>query len=157
VRVWTAIVPAYEVPQTTPPQASDPGYASLADPTVDMQTLAEVPDGHFAAHLAPLADGYATWIVRQETRLNLPTSDLAPYMGAAQAALAKCRQALARIRAGIALLDRDPQAAAAFRFANRSMALQRIHSLYATAMRRHHILCKHCLPGAQIVGVQGIE
>src|SRR6266511_2738972 len=55
-RVWTAVVPAYELPQTTPPQASDPGYAQLADLTVDMQALAEVPDGQFAAHLAPLAE-----------------------------------------------------------------------------------------------------
>jgi hypothetical protein len=135
VRVWTAVVPAYEVPQTTPPQPSDPGYEQLASLSVDMQTLAEVPDGHFAIHLAPLADAYAAWIARQETRLNRPTSDLAPYMGAAQAALANCRQALTRIRAGIALLDQDPQAAAAFRFANRAMALQRMHSLYAAAVR----------------------
>src|SRR5262249_1490923 len=50
--------------------------------------------------------------------------------------LAGCREALARIRAGIALLDHDPQAVAAFRFANRAMALQRVHSLYAAAVRR---------------------
>jgi len=168
VRVWTAIVPAYEVPQTTPPQPSDPGYEQLASLTVDMQTLAEVPDGHFATHLAPLADSYAAWIARQERRLGYrvsgigstsdatepgtlhpdpytlsPEPDLAPYLTAAQAALANCRQALTRIRAGIALLDHDPQAAAAFRFANRAMALQRVHSLldsagelYASVARR---------------------
>jgi hypothetical protein len=134
VRVCTAIIPSYDVPQTTPPQASDPGYEQLAGLTVDMQALAEVPDGQFATHLAPLTDAYATWIHRQEQRLTEP--DLIPYQHAAHAALTSCRQALGRIRAGIALLDTDPQAAAAFRFANRAMALQRVHSLYAAAVRR---------------------
>jgi hypothetical protein len=158
VRVWTAVVPAYELPQTTPPQASDPGYEQLADLTVDMQTLAEVPDGQFAARLAPLAEAYATWIARQERRIGgqesgirdqgssesqnpqlgtrNPEPDLVPYIGAAQSALTACRQALDRIRVGIALLDANPQAAAAFRFANRAMALQRVHALYAAAVRR---------------------
>ncbi|HEX9374577.1 MAG TPA: hypothetical protein VF897_26410, partial [Roseiflexaceae bacterium] len=135
-RVWTAVVPAYELPQTTPPQASDPGYEQLADLTVDMQALAEVPDGQFAAHLAPLAEAYAAWIARQEQRLTPPEPDLMPYRFAAQSALAACRQALDRIRVGIVLLDANPQAAAAFRFANRAMALQRVHALYAAATRR---------------------
>lgn len=49
-----------------------------------------------------------------------------------------CRTAarLCAIRAGIALLDSNPQAAQAFRFANRSMALQRIHTLYAREVRQ---------------------
>lgn len=135
-RVWTAVVPAYEVPQTTPPNASDPGYEQLAGLTVDMQALAELPDGQFGAHLTPLADAYAAWIVRQEARLDGSQSDLVPYLGAAQVALTSCRHALARIRNGIALLDQDAHAAQAFRFANRAMALQRVHSLYAAAVRR---------------------
>jgi hypothetical protein len=135
-RVWTAVVPAYELPQTTPPQASDPGYEQLADLTVDMQVLADVPDGQFAARLAPLATAYANWIARQEQRLTPPEPDLLPYRAAAQSALASCRQALERIRLGIALLDANPQAAAAFRFANRAMALQRVHALHAAAVRR---------------------
>jgi len=136
VRVSTDVIPAHEVPQTTPPQASDPGYAQLAGLIVDMQTLSAVPDGQFATHLAPLVDAYAAWIARQERRLNPPEPDLAPYLSAAQAALADCHDALDRIRAGIALLDQNLQAATAFRFANRAMALQRVHSLYAAAVRR---------------------
>jgi hypothetical protein len=49
--------------------------------------------------------------------------------------IAQCRRALARIQAGITLLDMDEQAAAAFRFANRAMGLQRVRSLYAAAVR----------------------
>ncbi|MEN9935510.1 MAG: hypothetical protein RLZZ387_2089, partial [Chloroflexota bacterium] len=135
-RVWTSVAPAYEVPQTTPPLATDPGYEQLAGLTVDMQALADLPDGAFATHLAPLADAYASWVARQEQRLHSPSHDLLPYHAAAQVALASCRQALARIRAGITLLDQDPQAAASFRFANRAMALQRTRSLYAAAVRR---------------------
>lgn len=134
VKVWTSIIPTYEVPQTTPPTSQD--YPALAELTINMQVLADVPDGQFHAHLGPLAQGYATWITAQEQRLSQPTPDLVPYLDAAKAALANCRQALQRIRAGIELLDTNPQAAAAFRFANRAMALQRVRTLYSQSIRR---------------------
>ncbi|RRR65714.1 MAG: helicase [Candidatus Viridilinea halotolerans] len=136
VEVRTVVLPTYEVPQTTPPTAADPGFAGLATLTVDMAVLAQVPDGQFAAHLAPLADSYATWIERQAARLTTPTPDLLAFIGPGEEALRRCRKALERMRAGIALLDHDPQAAAAFRFANRAMALQRTRSLFAAAIRR---------------------
>lgn len=134
VKIWTTVIPTYEVPQTTPPTPED--FPALANLTIDMQVLANVPDGQFHAHLGALADGYEAWIKSQEQRLVSPTPDLAPYLTAAQNALANCRQALERIRAGIALLDSNPQAAAAFRFANRAMALQRVRTLYAQSVRR---------------------
>lgn len=134
VKVWTTTIPAYELPQTTPPTAEDiPALAAL---TVDMQLLAEVTDGAFHTHLNPLADAYHAWIDAQEQRLRAPTPDLVPYLTMAQSTLDTCRTILARIRAGILLLDSDPQAAAAFRFANRAMALQRTHTLYAADRRR---------------------
>jgi hypothetical protein len=136
VEVRTVVVPTYEAPQTTPPTPADPGFERLADLTVDMAALAVVPDGQFAAHLAPLAEAYAEWIERQTARLEAPTPDLQPFVNPGMEALRRCRKALERIRAGIALLDADPQAAAAFRFANRAMALQRTRSLYAAAVRR---------------------
>jgi hypothetical protein len=135
VAVRTSIVPVHEVPQTTPPTAADAGYEGLAGLTVDMQALAELPDGAFSAQLAPLAETYATWIARQALRITAE-ADLQPYTEVAQIALARCRDTLTRIRAGIALLDSDRQAAEAFRFANRAMALQRMHSLYAANIRR---------------------
>lgn len=136
VEVRTVVVPAYEVPQTTPPTPNDPGFERLADLTVDMAALAVVPDGQFAAHLEPLAEAYAEWIERQTARLAAPTPDLQPFVEPGAEALRRCRKALERIRAGIALLDADPKAAAAFRFANRAMALQRTRSLYAASVRR---------------------
>jgi hypothetical protein len=134
LNVRTVVVPRAEVPQSTPPTPED--VPLLAGLSVDMQALAEVPDGHFGTHLAPLADAYADWIACQEQRLNPISPDLAPYRTAAEATLASCRRALARIRAGIALLDADEQTATAFRFANRAMALQRVRGLYAASVRR---------------------
>ncbi|MDP9310845.1 MAG: DISARM system helicase DrmA [Chloroflexota bacterium] len=133
-RVWTTVVPAYEVPQTTAPTAED--FPALADLTVEMQQLAEVADGQFAQHLQPLVDAYEAWLATQQRRVDHPTPDLLPCINAAEEALHNCRHTLGRIREGIGRLDADSRAAAAFRFANRAMYLQRLRSLYAAAVRR---------------------
>jgi hypothetical protein len=142
----TVVAPTYELGQTLPRDV--PGL------TLDMHTLSQVPSGHFAAHLAPLTAAYATWINQQAALIppvppspsefpsppfpDFPPSDpsLAPYSDVAQAALAQARRTLARIEAGIALLDADPQAAEAFRFANEAMALQRTHTVAASRVRQ---------------------
>lgn len=41
-----------------------------------------------------------------------------------------------RLQKGIDTLRSDTKALAAFRFANRAMATQRVHGIYALAMRR---------------------
>ena len=66
----------------------------------------------------------------------LREADLLPHLTAAQASIDQCETILARIQEGIDLLDADPQAAAAFAFANRAMQLQRVHSLFASQTRR---------------------
>jgi hypothetical protein len=133
-RITTAVIPVWEVPQTTPPTAEDiPALAAL---TLDMKVLADVPDGQFGPHLLPLVTAYEGWIATQEQRLAHPTPDLQPYLLPGAHALNACRAALERIRAGITLLDTNPDAAAAFRFANRAMALQRVRGLYAASVRR---------------------
>jgi hypothetical protein len=150
VRLRTVVVPTYELGQTLPRDV--PGL------TLDMQALSQVPDGHFAAHLSPLTAAYATWIAHQSALIppaspslselpiypstdhppGFPSPDpsLAPYRDVAQAALAQARRTLARIEAGIALLDADPQAAEAFRFANEAMALQRTHTMVTARVRQ---------------------
>ena len=50
--------------------------------------------------------------------------------------LKNSRETLERIRAGIQLLDTDDQAAKAFRFANRAMAMQRVRTIYTQALRQ---------------------
>ncbi|MEI7644066.1 MAG: DISARM system helicase DrmA [Chloroflexales bacterium] len=137
----TAVIPRHEVPQTTAVSMEDPpelraDHPSLAQVVFDMRRLGELPDGGFAAAIGPLLDDYATWIARQEQRIAAHEDDLTPYADVAPEALRRCRVALGRMRAGLALLDANSQAAEAFRFANWAMYLQRVHSLFAAGVRR---------------------
>jgi len=133
VSVRTEVMPAYEVERMEPP---DPvSVPPLAEAVTDMQTLADLAQGQFGPALAPLAEAYAAWITAQEARLAAPAPDLAAYADVAAGALADCRAALGRMRAGIAVLDADPAAAQAFKFANRAMQLQRIRFIFAREAR----------------------
>lgn len=135
VRLSTAVMPTYELPSTVLPTPDD--TPALEGLELDMRALAEAPTGGYAACLGPLARAYAGWIAALRERLAPPDESLAPYAeGAALEAVGDCEHALERIRAAIALLDADPRAAQAFRFANRAMYLQRVRSLYAEAVRR---------------------
>ncbi|MCB0130591.1 MAG: hypothetical protein KDD78_07075, partial [Caldilineaceae bacterium] len=127
-RIVTATAPSYDVPQTLP--YVPPGLET------DMRVLAGVADGDFGAALLPLVDAYDAWIDGLAERVTTSDSDLIDYAASAQRAVEQCRETSARIRAGIELLDRDRMAAAAFRFANRAMADQRVRSLYAESVRR---------------------
>ena len=134
VRLRTVVIPTYELAPTVLPTPED--TPALQGPTLDMKTLSGVPDGAFGEHLSPLVQAYCAWIEGLAGRLASPDEGLRDYMDVAHDALAKCQLAMDRIRAGIAQLDRDPKAAQAFRFANRAMRLQRIHSVYAQDVRR---------------------
>jgi len=136
-RLITRCVPFHDVPQQTPPTADDPGFEALRDLVLDMKELAaDVAAADLTARLEPLARAYADWITRERAKTEDPSERLQPYAQTARAALDRCEGALERIRAGIALLASDPHALEAFRFANRAMWLQRIHSVYAEARRR---------------------
>jgi hypothetical protein len=134
VEIRTEVMPTYEVEQMEPPTADD--IPLLGQVLLDMRELAKLEKGDFAEALMPLVEAYGDWITEQETRLDASPPDLVPYRADAEQALDKCQEALERIEAGITLLDNDPQAAQAFRFANRAMHLQRIRSIYARAARQ---------------------
>ena len=134
VEVRTEIIPTHEVEQMAPPSAEE--LPLLAGAILDMGALAEIPEGGFAAALDPLTEAYAAWIDDLDNRLSPPSPDLLAYQPDAAAAIESCRKSLDRIREGISLLDSNPQAAQAFRFANRAMALQRIHTIFSQAVRR---------------------
>ncbi|RME52230.1 MAG: helicase, partial [Caldilineae bacterium] len=133
VEIRTEVIPSYEVEKMEPPTAEE--IPLLGEAVFDMKTLAERETGGFAALLDPLAEAYAEWLAQQEARAQTEP-DLAAYRNEAMMALGNGREALHRIQAGIALLDSDPQAAEAFRFANRAMWYQRIHSIYAAQARQ---------------------
>jgi hypothetical protein len=131
--IRTEVIPSYEVEQMEPPTAEELPQLSQAE--LDMKKLAEVEMGGYTAVLSPLTQAYDEWINRQAQRARL-LADLSGFRSQASNALENCRQALTRIEAGIALLDRDPQAAVAFRFTNQAMWQQRVRSIYAAQIRQ---------------------
>lgn len=132
--VRTAIMPQYEVPMVSGTTPED--FPTLSGLPLDMAVLATVSDSQWASRLAPLPHAYAAWIDAQEARINNPAAELSGFAVEAKETLVRCREALARINAGITLLDANPQAAEAFRFANRAMWQQRVQTLAAETKRR---------------------
>lgn len=130
----TSVVPAYEVPKTTPPLIDE--IPQLAGLVLDMKELATVNTEDFSTLLNPLTSAYALWIAHEQQRIDDPAAGLAEYHAAATMAIANSERTLERIRAGVELLQTDEKAATAFRFMNRAMWLSRIHSLYAEQQRR---------------------
>ncbi|MEW6277561.1 MAG: DISARM system helicase DrmA [Candidatus Eremiobacterota bacterium] len=91
-------------------------------PVREAEELAETwePDD-VARALKPLVDGYARWLEeRQEEAASIPTS----LQSTAQEHVARCNRSLERMRAGLVLLQTDPQARLAFCFANKAIAEQ---------------------------------
>lgn len=140
VRVYTKVVPTYEVPKTTPPAPADgevnPAFAELEGMVLDMKLLAEINLKQYRAKLRPLLEAYQDWIDREEQRIADPAEGLTHFKHVAQQAIARCRATLKRIEAGLDLLEKDNKAAQAFQFMNRAMWLQRTHSLFAERVRR---------------------
>jgi hypothetical protein len=134
--VETRVVPRHEIEQQTPPTAEDPGFEGLAGLELDMAVLGEMERGQFEQALAPLTDTYSTWIANEREKIERPKEGLSSYADVAAQALDRCERARSRIREGIARIAGDERLAEAFRFANRAMAQQRVHSIYAEQRRR---------------------
>lgn len=131
-RLATTWLPEYDVRATTAPTVQD--LDLLRGLELGMDELAEmaVPGrgSELSAALAPLADGYAAWLEQQRRSARSLPEDLR------ESALVAIEQALEicdRITLGIDTLAADDTALAAFRFANRAMALQRRNTSIATA------------------------
>jgi ribosomal protein L24E len=134
--VRTRVLPFEDIPVTEPPDADDPGLEGLADLVLDMRELAEMDRPALSGVLGVLATEYGKWIDRQNGRIR--SGELSSHEEAAEIALHRCSEALRRLREGIAVLDEDDRALEAFRFANRAMAEQRIHSILSQERRRRH-------------------
>lgn len=134
----TSVIPTYEVPATKPPTVQE--IPALEGLNLDMKLLSEVTGTELRSALQPLTTAYATWIGQQENRINDPEEKLTPYRNAAEKALSHCREVLNRIEEGITTLETNPQVAEAFRFMNRAMYLQRIHTIYSERQRRGETL-----------------
>ncbi|MFE2755012.1 DISARM system helicase DrmA [Actinosynnema sp. NPDC059335] len=141
VRLTTRTVPQHEVPATDVPTPElDADLTTLGDLVLDMAKLGKLADGPadgLVAALRPLSEGYRAWIADREAEVDDPATGLDGYRGEAEAALADARRAAERIEAGIELLGTDEAARRAFGFANRAMALQRLHTIAADERRRN--------------------
>lgn len=135
VRLKTCVIPKYEVRKVTPPTAEE--VPLLQNLVLDMKELAETETADFAAKLGGIAEAYEDWIEnKQKPRLADPAEDLESFQEQAKDNLDKCRRTLARVREGLRVIQTNEQAAEAFRFMNRAMWQQRIHSILAEGKRR---------------------
>lgn len=124
--VHTELLPRYELPRVVP--RSVPGV------TFDMAALGEETSvEELEQRLAPLADAYATWIEGKRREADLLPVTL---RGTAEDHMRLCEEARDRINDAIALLKTNPEARAAFLFANRAMLLQRGHTEWSEHRRR---------------------
>ena len=133
-QVETEWVPIYEVQQQTPRSAMDD--ENLVGLTMDMKELAELPKPSLIASLRHIETAYGVWIKAEAAKLALPGEKLKGHEDAAKMAVARCTRALERIKAGIDLIDADPMAEEAFRFANHAMWQQRLHSTFSRKVRK---------------------
>ncbi len=133
-QVETEWVPRFEVPQQTPRSSEDD--ENLTGLTMDMKALAELPKEGLIASLRHIETAYGIWTKAEAAKLTLPPEKLAGHEAAAKQSVARCTRALERIKAGIDLIENDALAEEAFRFANRAMWQQRIHSTFARKVRK---------------------
>jgi hypothetical protein len=137
VEIRTVVLPQYEVAVTEPPGGDLGDRPALRrmvqEGFLDMQRLAEMDRRDLVSALSLLTDDYEAWIGEQRARIG---REVVGYDNAARQAMDRCDEVLKRLREGIAMLEKNDKALAAFRFANRAMALQRVHSVYALRRRR---------------------
>lgn len=137
VQVETEWVPMFEVPQQTPRSPADD--KNLSSLTMDMKALAELPKDELIVSLRYIESAYRAWIKIEAAKLALPSEKLEGHEEAAKRAAASCTRALERIKAGIDLIENNVLAEEAFRFANRAMWQQRIHSTFARKVRKREM------------------
>jgi hypothetical protein len=137
VEIRTEVIPRLEVPVTETPgldPADRPAMREMVERGwLDMSSLAEMEPAELRRVLSTLVDDYESWIGDQRARVG---TEVVGYDDPANAALDRCEIILNRLRAGMDVLLADSNALAAFRFANRAMALQRVHSIFALKKRR---------------------
>ena len=135
--VRTTILPQYEV-QVTETPGLNPGDRlamkhMVENGLLDMQRLATLNVTELVDALNVLTKDYAAWIEEQRKRIG---TDVLGYDTHAELALDRCQEIQTRLQLGIDTLKNDRKALAAFRFANKAMAIQRVRSQYALEVRR---------------------
>ncbi|GAB1337225.1 DISARM system helicase DrmA [Streptomyces sp. E-15] len=138
VTVTTKAAPSYEIPHTDVPDPRselDQDLVELEGLVLDMKVLSELDADGLRAALVPLVDGYRAWIERTRQTIGDPAARLDGFEAEARMNLKRADETAARIEAGIRLLVDGP-VLDSFRFANRAMWLQRVHTIAAARRRR---------------------
>ncbi|MEF8709532.1 MAG: DISARM system helicase DrmA [Candidatus Accumulibacter propinquus] len=135
--VRTSVMPQYEVQVTETPgldPADRPAMKEMVSSgLLDMQRLANLDINPLVDALNLLTKDYAKWIDEQHARVGV---DVLGYDTQSQQAMDRCQEIHTRLQQGIDTLKSNEKALAAFRFANRAMATQRVRSQYALEIRR---------------------
>ena len=124
-RIATTYLPMKEIRRTAPANPAD--TPRLAGLVTDMGRLGSLPADALREALSPLADGYAGWLEEQASTLDTDAT-LIGHRESAEDALYEANLVATAIREGITLLVDGSDALAAFRFANNSMAEQRLRT-----------------------------
>jgi hypothetical protein len=135
--VETEWVPSFEVPQQTSRSQTDD--ENLHGLTLDMKVLAELPKEELISSLRRIEIAYGIWIKGEQAKLTVPSEKLEAHNDAAKRAVKGCERAQLRIKAGIDLIASSPLAEEAFRFANRAMWQQRLHSIFSRTVRKKEL------------------
>ena len=135
-RIRTEIIPRCEVAVTEAsgldPKDRPAMRRMVEEGWLDMARLSEMKPESLNDALSCLVEDYAAWIEEQKTL----GSEIVGFDDASEHVIGRCEEILRRLREGIDVLFADPKALEAFRFANRSMAMQRVRSVYALKRRR---------------------
>ncbi|URN14828.1 MULTISPECIES: DISARM system helicase DrmA [Streptomyces] len=131
-RLTTTWLPEYDVRATTAPSTDEQELLRGLELGMDELAALAVPARRteLGDALAPLADGYASWLEQQRQKARSLPDDLRE---SADAAIGQAMEVCDRITFGIDRLAADDAALEAFRFANRAMALQRRNTAIAAA------------------------
>ena len=139
--IRTAVLPEYEIQVTETPGLEEedrPAMKKMIDcGLLDMEKLASIAIPETREELLGilniLIEDYGKWITENLERIG---KSVVGHDDPAKKAMESCKLILERLKEGIATLKKDDRALAAFRFANRAMASQRIHSIFALTKRR---------------------
>ena len=125
-RVWTTLIPCYEVPKVESVQLNIEG--------LDMQALATASSrSQLRELLQPLAESYQKWIAETSASITDLPKELQPT---ARSNVDLCTRALASIKEGVRIVCDDSDSFEAFKFANEAMHLQISRQLLNRASRR---------------------
>ena len=148
--VETEWMPRFEVPQQTPRSPADD--ENLIGLTLDMKVLAELPKQELIGTLRHIETAYDIWIGAEKAKLTAPSEKLGAYQDAAMRAVKGCQRAQLRIKAGIDLIEANSLAEEAFRFANRAMWQQRIHSIFSRKVRKKELKIEDGIESLDVAG-----